>query len=55
MTSARAMFRQAADDVLIACNMAPISEEWELDAVLLACYQKQEMYGYADALERLYG
>lgn len=49
------IFRQAADDVLTACNMAPVSEERELDTVLLACYQEEEMYGYADVLERLYG
>ena len=52
---ARRMFRQAADDVLTACNMAPISEERELDAVLLTCYQEEEMYGYTDVLETLYG
>lgn len=54
-SKARRMFRQAADDVLTACNMAPISEERELDAVLLACYQEEEMYGYVDVLETLYG
>lgn len=50
---ARQMFWQAADVVLTACNMAPLSKERELDAVLLACYQEEEMYGYADVLEAL--
>ena len=54
-SKAREMFRQAADGVLNACNMAPLSEERELDAVLLACYQDEEMYGYAEVLERLPG
>ena len=49
----RQMFWQAADVVLTACNMAPLSKERELDAVLLACYQEEEMYGYADVLEAL--
>ncbi len=52
---ARRMFQQAADDVLTACNMQPLQENRELDAVLLACFREDEMYGYQDVLEVLYG
>ena len=52
---AKEMFTQSANDVLTACNMQPLSEERELDTVLIACYQEDEMYGYADVLEALYG
>ena len=41
--------------MLTVCNMQPLSEERELDTVLIACYQEDEMYGYADVLEALYG
>lgn len=51
---ARRMFRQAADDVLTACNMQPLQENRELDSVLLACFGEEEMYGYQDVLEVLY-
>ena len=49
------LFRQAADNVLTACNMQPLQDNRELDAVLLACFQEEEMYGYPDVLEALYG
>ncbi len=52
---AKEIFSQAADNVLTACNMLPLDEKWELDAVLLACYQEEEMYAYPDVLEALYG
>lgn len=40
-----------ADQTLAACNMARVSEEYELDAVLLACFQEDEMYSYSEVLE----
>ena len=52
---ARDIFRKAADNVLTACNMLPLDGRRELDAVLLACYQEDEMYGYPDLLEAMYG
>ncbi|MCM1159527.1 MAG: hypothetical protein NC300_12650 [Bacteroidales bacterium] len=52
---ARQLFWQSADGVLTACNMQPLQENRELDAVLLACFQEEEMYGYPDVLEALYG
>lgn len=54
-TEAKKLFRQAADGVLTACNMQRLQENRELDAVLLACFQEDEMYGYPDVLEALYG
>lgn len=52
--SAKEMFRQAADSVLTACSMPVLSDKWELDVVLLSCFQKEGMYGYSDVLEALY-
>ncbi|MGN0368907.1 MAG: hypothetical protein ACI4EK_09015 [Wujia sp.] len=52
---ARKLFQQMADCVLTACNMQRLQENRELDAVLLACFQEEEMYGYPDVLEALYG
>lgn len=48
---AKKEFIVLADQTLAACSMAKISEEYELDAVLLACFQEDEMYSYSEMLE----
>ncbi len=45
------VFRELADATMIACNMAPLNEEYLFDWMLLSCYQKQEMYGNSDLME----
>lgn len=47
---ARKVFTTLADETLIACGMEPLNEKYLLDAVLLACFQKNEMYTYTDVL-----
>lgn len=42
-----------ADQTLAACNMAKLSEKYELDALLLCCFQEDEMYSYSEMLEAL--
>ncbi len=51
MEDARKQFVELADQTLTACNMARFSEDYELDAILLTCFQKEEWYLYAEALE----
>ena len=45
------LFRTLADSTLAACNMSRLNEAYELDAVLCACYQAEDMFGYAELLE----
>ena len=45
------MFQVLADSTLAACNMSRLDPDYELDAVLCACYQQEEMFGYAELLE----
>lgn len=45
------LFRTLADSTLAACNMSRLNEAYELDVVLCACYQAEEMFGYAELLE----
>lgn len=51
---ARKLFIDMANGVLTACQMAELQKEFKLDTVLLACYQKEEMYEYQDVLEILW-
>lgn len=48
---AQAEFIELADQTMVACNMAKISTQWELDSILLACFQPDDLFSYADALE----
>lgn len=50
---ARDCFRDLADATLNACNMAVLSEEYRLDYALLACFQEDEMYTYAELLDAM--
>lgn len=52
---AKKEFVVLADQTLAACNMAKVSEKYELDAVLLACFQEDEMYSYSEILEAVGG
>lgn len=40
-----------ANKMLKLCQMAPLNKEYELDAVLLSCFQSDEMYSYSEILE----
>lgn len=48
---AKDFFAALADRMLAACQMAPLNEAYELDAVLLACFQPDEMYFFPEILE----
>lgn len=50
-SAAKRMFTDLANATLIACNMAPLDENYVYDMILLACFQEEEMYGYEDVLE----
>lgn len=52
---ARSYFVNLANSVLNACNMAVISEQYELDMALLVCFQEKDFFNYSDILEVLYG
>lgn len=45
------VFQMLADSTLAACNMCRLNQKFELDAVLCACYQQEEMFSYAELLE----
>lgn len=44
-----------ANKVLEQCQMAPIDENYELDAVLLTCFQPDEMYSFSEILDMARG
>jgi len=48
---ARVFFIQMADEIFAECQMAPVSEEYQLDYLLLSCYGESCMYSLADILE----
>lgn len=48
---ARKSFTELANATLIACNMAPLDENYLFDMLLLSCFQEHELYGYEDVLE----
>lgn len=48
---AKKQFRTMADAVMIACNMAPIDEDYRYDRILMLCFDKEEMHSYMDILE----
>lgn len=51
---AQEMFCNMANVTLTACNMPELSEEYEIDAILLACYTEEDMYNFRDVLS-VYG
>ena len=48
---ARIFFVQMADKILAECQMAPVSERYQLDYLLLSCYGEDDMYSLADIIE----
>lgn len=50
---AKTHFRNLADATLNACNMEVLSGEYRLDQALLACFQDDEMYTYAELLDAM--
>ena len=51
----RQEFQKVADWMLERCHMAALNEAFEMDAVLLACYQPDEMYSFPDVLDVVEG
>lgn len=49
--NARIFFIEMANTILEECQMAPVSEEYQLDYLLLSCYGKDYMYSLADVIE----
>lgn len=48
---AKDFFVIQANHMLEICRMAPLNEEYELDAVLLSCFWPEEMYFFPEILE----
>lgn len=51
--SAKSLFVEMANGTLSSCGMSPLSPEFQLDALLLACFQPEEMYSYEDLIDTL--
>lgn len=52
---AKKEFTNLANHIMVSCQMVPLNEKrYELDALLCSCYNKEEMYSYADVLERYF-
>lgn len=50
---AKKHFIEMANATLASCGMAPLTPIFQLDAILLACFQPNEMYSYSDILDVL--
>lgn len=50
---AKRHFIEMANVTLSSCGMAALTSEFQLDALLLACFQPNEMYSYSDILDVL--
>ncbi len=50
---ARKEFCKLANKTLSICQLAPLNEKFQLDAILLECFQKEEMFSYSEAIELL--
>ena len=46
-------FVEMANATLSSCGMAALTPAFQLDALLLACFQPNEMYSYSDILDVL--
>ena len=53
MNTARTRFVKAADSMLTICGMRTINKEYDIDAILLACYGRKGIYQFAELLEML--
>nr|MBP3598389.1 hypothetical protein [Eubacterium sp.] len=54
-TKARRQFVSMANRTLKSCGMAPVDKKFEMDAVLLTCFQPEEMYSYTEVLDMVEG
>ena len=52
---AKENFVELANATLSACGMTALNTAFKLDALLLAAYQKDEMYSYTEIMEILSG
>ncbi|MCI9079659.1 MAG: hypothetical protein HFH68_12200 [Lachnospiraceae bacterium] len=50
---AQKYFVEMANATLSSCGMAALTPAFQLDALLLACFQPNEMYSYSDILDAL--
>ncbi len=48
---ARRLFVSIVDATMNACYMEPFNEAFELDSLLITCFQPEEMYSYSDMLD----
>ncbi len=55
MVKGRRRFVTLANQTLKKCGMAPVNSQFEMDAVLLACFQPEEMYSYTEVLDMVEG
>ena len=53
--SAKKVFVNLANDILEQCGMAALNKSYELDYMLLECFQKDEMYSYSEMLDMTSG
>lgn len=51
--SAKQLFVEMANVTLSSCGMSALSPDFQLDALLLACFQPEEMYSYEDLIDTL--
>jgi len=51
--SAKALFEEMANVTLSSCGMAALNPDFQLDALLLACFQPEEMYSYEELTDVL--
>ena len=46
-------FVEMANVTLSSCGMSALNPGFQLDALLLACFQEEEMYSYEDLIDAL--
>lgn len=51
--SAKSLFVEMANVTLSSCGMSVLNPDFQLDAILLACFQPEEMYSYEELLDTL--
>ena len=51
--SAKSLFVEMANVTLSSCGMSALNPGFQLDALLLACFQEEEMYSYEDLIDAL--
>ena len=51
--SAKSLFVEMANVTLSSCGMSVLNPDFQLDAILLACFQPEEMYSYEELIDTL--